>query len=56
MVASSLEQGSLIKIDFDDGTKEKCRFPDRDVIVDDVDNGRHRQGCLMNSSAFVPPG
>ena len=55
IVASSSEQGSLININFDDGTTEKCDFPDRDVIVDDVGNGRHCQSCLMNASTFAPP-
>ena len=56
IVSSSSRQGSMIKIHFDDGTMEECDFPDRDVIVDDVGNGRHRKRCLMNASAFAPPG
>ncbi|EJK70065.1 hypothetical protein THAOC_08614 [Thalassiosira oceanica] len=55
IVASSSQQGSLINIHFDDGTMEECDFPDRDVIVDDVGNGRHRQRCIMNASTFAPP-
>lgn len=31
----------VIKIHYDDGTSEVANFPDKDIIVDDVNNGRH---------------
>jgi len=43
--------GRRIKIKYDDGTAEIAEFPDKDIIIDAVENGRHR----ADAHAFVPP-
>ncbi|KAL7473841.1 hypothetical protein ACHAXS_014361 [Conticribra weissflogii] len=43
--------GRRIKIKYDDGTAEIAEFPDKDIIIDAVDNGRHR----ADAHAFIPP-
>jgi len=30
-----------VKIAYDDGTKEVANFPDKEIVVDDIQNGRH---------------
>eukprot|EP00580_Thalassiosira_gravida_P011430 CAMPEP_0201640276 /NCGR_PEP_ID=MMETSP0493-20130528/21421_1 /ASSEMBLY_ACC=CAM_ASM_000838 /TAXON_ID=420259 /ORGANISM="Thalassiosira gravida, Strain GMp14c1" /LENGTH=80 /DNA_ID=CAMNT_0048113911 /DNA_START=28 /DNA_END=267 /DNA_ORIENTATION=+ len=50
MIASVLSLGHKIKISFDDGTVEVSDFPDRDIVVDDQDNGRHR----VDAQNFIP--
>ena len=42
---------SKIKIKYDDGTSELSKFPDRDVVVDAVDNGEH----AVPADKFIPP-
>jgi len=42
---------SKIKIKYDDGTSELSKFPDRDVVVDAVDNGEHS----VPADKFLPP-
>jgi len=42
---------SKIKIKYDDGTSELSKFPDRDVVVDAVDNGEHS----VPAHQFLPP-
>jgi len=45
----------IIKIHYDDGTSEVANFPDKDIIVDDVNNGRHGgAGGDGGGEAFVP--
>ena len=44
--------GSKIRIKYDDGTSEVTKFPDKDVIVDQENNGRHR----VPADVFLPPG
>jgi len=43
--------GSKIRIKYDDGTSEVSKFPDKDVIVDEENNGRHR----VPADVFFPP-
>ncbi len=46
-----------VKIHYDDGTSEVANFPDKDIIVDDVSNGRHCENGSGGGSyggAFVP--
>ena len=47
----------IVKIHYDDGTSEVANFPDKDIIVDDVNNGRHGGNGSdggSNGGAFVP--
>ena len=44
VVAGIANGGRKIKIQYDDGTSEVADFPDKDIIVDDVNNGRHNCG------------
>ena len=41
---------SKVRIIYDDGTKEISNFPDKEIIVDDHGNGRHK----VDASAFQP--
>jgi len=50
-VVAVTQEGKMITIQYDDGTSECSEFPDKHVIVDDVDNGTH----LANAHAFIPP-
>lgn len=43
--------GSKIRIKYDDGTSEVSTFPDKDVVVDDQDNGQHR----VSADVYLPP-
>ena len=43
--------GSKIRIKYDDGTSEVTTFPDKDVVVDQENNGRHR----VPADVFLPP-
>jgi len=50
IIARVLSLGHKIKINFDDGTVEVSDFPDRDIVVDDQGNGRHR----VDAQKFIP--
>jgi len=45
------KDGSKIRIEYDDGTSEISKFPDKDVVVDDDGNGEHR----VSAHKFIPP-
>ena len=47
VIVNVANKGKKIKIEYDDGTSEVADFPDRDIIVDDVNNGCHGSGVLM---------
>lgn len=50
-VSAVSKEGSKIRIKYDDGTTEVTRFPDKDVLVDDVGNGVHQ----APHEKFLPP-
>lgn len=50
-VTNVSKKRSRIKIKYDDGTVELTKFPDRDVVVDAVDNGEH----AVLADKFIPP-
>jgi len=43
-------EGKEIRILYDDGTLEKTTFPDREIVVDDDENGKHQ----VPADAFLP--
>jgi len=51
VVTEVVAEGRKIRIKYDDGTSEVASFPDRDIIVDDEENGRHK----TSADAFIPP-
>ena len=44
------EQGRQIRIQYDDGTTEITGFPDKEIVVDDEENGKHD----VPADAFLP--
>ena len=52
-ISAVSKEGSKVRIKYDDGTTEVTRFPDKDVIVDDTENGEH--GNHTAASVFVLP-
>lgn len=54
-IAGVIDGGQKIDIEFDDGTEESASFPDKDIIVDDVNNETHPASSLSLSQAFLPP-
>lgn len=53
-VSAASNDGSKIKIKYDDGTSEISRFPDKDVVVDDTDNGEHSASVMRAANKFKP--
>mmetsp|Transcript_29352 Transcript_29352/g.44430 ORF Transcript_29352/g.44430 Transcript_29352/m.44430 type:complete len:1363 (-) Transcript_29352:2133-6221(-) len=50
LVTAVSTSGHMVKIKYDDGTTEESKFPDKDIIVDDEDNEKHR----VSVEAFQP--
>lgn len=50
-VSAVSKEGSKIRIKYDDGTSEVSQFPDKDVVVDETDNGQHS----VPADKFIPP-
>ena len=42
--------GKRIRVHYDDGTSEETSFPDKEIIVDDEENGHHQ----VSADAFIP--
>jgi hypothetical protein len=53
VICGTANGSRIIKIHYDDGTSEVANFPDKDIIVSDVNNGRHG-GVGGGGGAFVP--
>lgn len=51
LVTAMSSGGSKIRIKYDDGTTEVAKYPDKDIVVDDEDNGSH----IVSADAFIPP-
>ncbi|KAK1742228.1 hypothetical protein QTG54_006793 [Skeletonema marinoi] len=49
-------KGRKVKIEYDDGTSEVADFPDKDIIVDDVNNGVHGSAVVGEGEKVVNKG
>eukprot|EP00985_Skeletonema_marinoi_P006889 scaffold3011_cov130-Skeletonema_marinoi.AAC.14 len=49
-------KGRKVKIEYDDGTSEVADFPDKDIIVDDVNNGCHGSAVVGEGEKVVNKG
>jgi hypothetical protein len=54
-IAKISQERSKIRIKYDDGTTEVTRFPDKDVVVDDTDNGQHADAMDPAVVQFFQP-
>jgi hypothetical protein len=54
VICGTANGSRIIKIHYDDGTSEVANFPDKDIIVSDVNNGRHGGVGGGRGGAFAP--
>ncbi|GAX13277.1 hypothetical protein FisN_17Hh217 [Fistulifera solaris] len=53
-IAAVSKEGTKVKIMYDDGTHEITKFPDKDIVIDDTENGEHK-APLAVIELFLPP-
>lgn len=51
VISGTANGGRKIKLQYDDGTSEVADFPDKDIIIDAENNGRHMS---TGENAFIP--
>lgn len=54
VITAVSSKGDRVKIKYDDGTKEKSKFPDKEIIVDADGNGEHSSDVQVLVQSFRP--
>jgi len=54
VITAVSSKGDRVKIKYDDGTKEKAKFPDKEIIVDADGNGEHSSDVQVLVQSFRP--
>lgn len=54
LITAVSKEGTKVKIMYDDGTHEITKFPDKDIVIDDTENGEHK-APLGIIEKFLPP-